>query len=365
MLDDLPNFQIHRNNYSSVTDNLPEACNLIDSQVALGVMEPDVCRPLITHPLGLVGKKLEPGQTGPPKFRMITDARTTGLKDCIRDCPFPLPSIHDVVSGARVNWWAAKYDLKDGFYHIPVHNLFVDLLGVRHPSRDSYARYRFLSFGLQCAPFYFQGTMCELRRMFIEMGIIGEVSFVYIDDWLLLAPSRELLIAQMEAFEATMALLGFILHPTKRAGPLQCIEYIGLVLNFALATLTITAERCESLHKHVECLLHDVVRGDWAVAAMDTVIGKLLYVACVVVGGRAALTPLYEARRVASLSWRNPQGKPPHDARIVVAARGHHARAVSQVDGALQAACKRGLRFWLSKLTHHAPPHRRLFVYED
>ena len=71
----------------------------------------------VCHPLGLVEKKPEIGHDKPSKFRLITDARVSGLNDCIRECPFPLPSIHDVIMGSKIGWWAAKYDLKDGFYH--------------------------------------------------------------------------------------------------------------------------------------------------------------------------------------------------------------------------------------------------------
>ncbi len=155
MLDSLPIFDVKRSNYSSASEHGVESSTMITDQALLGVLEEVDHQPRVTHPLGLVMKKMEVGQEGPQKFRMITDARASGLNDCIRDCPFPLPTINEVVRGAHLNWWAAKFDLRDGFYHIPVNDSFVDLLGVVHPTKLTYARYRFLCFGLKCAPFFF------------------------------------------------------------------------------------------------------------------------------------------------------------------------------------------------------------------
>ena len=365
MLDTLPPFDIRRENYSTASENLAESTRLINDQLLLGILEEDVCSVRVHHPLGLVEKKLEPGQVGPPKLRLITDARATGLNDCIRDCPFPLPSIHDVIVGAKKGWWAAKFDLKDGFYHLPIHKKFVDLLGIRHPSTKRTARYRFLCFGLKCAPFFFQGTMCELRRMLYASGLIDCVSFVYIDDWLLLAPTREILVNNMLAFENAMIRMGICLHPTKRDGPVQCIEYIGLVLDLVHARLTISLQRCYRLRQHVVSLLDSVKQGTWAVTVMDTVIGKLMHVANIVVGGRAALSPLYEARRRASLSWKHPNGKPPTGALISVSRMSDTQQVKTRVDETLRHACARGLEFWLRHLSTEAPPARQLFVYED
>ncbi len=47
----------------------------------------------------------------------------------------------------------AKFDFKDGFYHIPVHPKLSSLLGIKHPKSGKLAVYRVLCFGLKCAPF--------------------------------------------------------------------------------------------------------------------------------------------------------------------------------------------------------------------
>ncbi len=128
----------------------------------------------LLHSMGAVKKKLEPGQSGPPKVRVVVDAAASGINDCIRDTPFVMPRIGDVVRNAKKGWWAAKFDLKDGFYHIPVNIKLSSLLGIKHPKSDSKAVYRFLCFGLKCAPFLFQGTMCQLRQTLIARGLLSQ-----------------------------------------------------------------------------------------------------------------------------------------------------------------------------------------------
>ena len=90
-----------------------------------------------------------------------------------------------------------------------------------------------------------------------------------------------------------------------------------------------------------------------------------MHVANIVVGGRAALSPLYEARRRASLSWKHPNGKPPTGALISVSRMSDTQQVKTRVDETLRHACARGLEFWLRHLSTEAPPARQLFVYED
>ena len=110
---------------------------------------------------------------------------------------------------------------------------------------------------------------------------------VYIDDWLIMGQSEEVVRRNMEAFDSALTKLGFKLHPTKREGPVQAIEYIGFLLDLAWARLSITGEKREKLKAHVEGLLASVSKGEWEVAVSDTVVGKLGSVAQILPGGRA------------------------------------------------------------------------------
>ena len=161
MLEKLPPIRNYLDNYSSATD--PSVVNVTDSmirdQINKGVVMDEASDVVLNHPLGLVEKKREPGYTGPPKYRVITDAHASGLNDCIRDRVFSLPTIDTVVLGTKIKWVLAKYDLKNGFYHIGVKASQANLLGVKKVFGEGYCTYRFLCFGIKCAPFIFQGSM--------------------------------------------------------------------------------------------------------------------------------------------------------------------------------------------------------------
>jgi hypothetical protein len=96
-----------------------------------------------------------------------------------------------------------------------------------------------------------------------------------------------------------------------------------------------------------------VTEGSWDVGSMDTVVEKLMHVSNIVVGGRAAISPLYEARRLTSRHWVNPQGKPPQGARVIVSS------GPQSVNGELQMCCVNGLHFWLQHLSNGMPRHCR------
>ncbi len=119
---------------------------------------------------------------------------------------------------------------------------------------------------------------------------------VYIDVWIIMGATRELVRVNMEAFDKAMTSLGFKLHPTKREGPVQSIEYIGFLLELARARLTITSDKRLKILAHAQTLMRQVEQEEWDLAYADTVVGKLSAVAPVVQRGRAALDPFYKAR---------------------------------------------------------------------
>ncbi len=87
--------------------------------------------------------------------------------------------------------------------------------------------------------------------------------------------SEQLVRDNMAAFDKAMLELGFRLHPTKRDGPAQSMEYIGFLLNLAWARLSITGDKRDKIRVFVNELLPQVEAGLWDVSLADTTIGKL------------------------------------------------------------------------------------------
>ncbi len=363
LLESMPVFDVTRENYKSALEEVDAVVTMINEQKESGVIQYPSNDALLVSSMGVVTKKLEPGQTGKPKLRVVVDAAESGINDCIRDMPFIMPSINDVVGSAKLGWWAAKFDLKDGFYHIPVQPKLTSLLGIKHPQEGRFATYRYLCFGLKCAPFLFQGTMCQLRAMLLSKGILHDCAvLVYIDDWIIMGATEELVRVNMEYFDKAMTSLGFKLHPTKREGPTQSIEYIGFLLELARARLTVTSDKRLKILAHAQALMEQVKQKEWDLAYADTVVGKLSAVAPVVQGGRAALDPFYQARGCMTQWWSNPQGKTPKGARVRLAGKSSKGQGISET---LAQQCQEGLQFWLERLSEEEGALIRLFVFED
>ncbi len=155
LLTSVPPLITSRDNYNSAFEELDAASENVDAQVWSGVLEFPASDVQLGHSLGVVKKKREPGQVGPPKVRVVVDAAASGINECIEDKPFPMPKIGDVVRCAKLGRWAALFNLNDGFYHIPVDSRVSSLLGIKHPRSNQLAVYHFLC-GRKCAPFLFQ-----------------------------------------------------------------------------------------------------------------------------------------------------------------------------------------------------------------
>ena len=115
MMDRVPMFDVSRENYKSAILEKDILEKMLLELAETGVLESPFDGLRVLNSLGVVVKKLEPGQLGPAKRRPVVDCKASGVNDCIRDCPFDMLSINDVVRSTYQGWWAAKFDLKDWF----------------------------------------------------------------------------------------------------------------------------------------------------------------------------------------------------------------------------------------------------------
>ena len=112
---------------------LVEAIMETDRHLAIGALEyvpdeevADVLKNKVVHPILLVSQ-------GKGKFRACHDySRGTNLS--ARSSPFSLPAVWDVRSVVRPTSFFCKYDLRDGFFAVPVHPGSRNNLVVRHPA---------------------------------------------------------------------------------------------------------------------------------------------------------------------------------------------------------------------------------------
>lgn len=108
-------------------------------------------------------------------------------------------------------------DLQDAYFHIPIIPLHRKYL--RFIVRDDHYQFKALLLGISSALRVFTKTMVVVMAY---LGSQGLSVFSYLDNWLLVADSRNLLLAHIQTMVALLGSLGIhINHPKSHLTPSQ------------------------------------------------------------------------------------------------------------------------------------------------
>ena len=124
--------------------------------------------------------------------------------------------------------WAISLDLKDAYLHVPIHPESHRLLGFQYQNRTFH--YQVLPFGLRDSPWVFTHLVATLVSHLRYRGIRIHH---YLDDWLVLASSRDLLLSHLQEVLLCAQSLGFLVNWEKSSlVPSQVPIYLGAALDF-------------------------------------------------------------------------------------------------------------------------------------
>ena len=164
------------------------------------------------------------------KWRLCHDY-SIGTNRYVGAAPFVLPSPWDVRSCVRPGSFFAKYDIRDGFFHVPIHPDSWKRLVVRHPGTGRLMWAPRLPFGYVASPFMFcaltEAIANKLRKKAAGLGIHF---FVFVDDFLVVGDTEELTMQGCAMLEAELEDRGISWAPHKHRGPARCMEFLGLLL---------------------------------------------------------------------------------------------------------------------------------------
>ena len=163
---ELPNHTLSRKQYHFVRQKISDL-------VASGALEICSSKPHCVNPIGCVPKK-------GGKLRLITDLRK--LNNHCATPKFRNEDINTVRDLIQPNDQLVTVDVKNGFYHVSIHEDFRDYLGIYF--EGVYYRWAVLPFGLNCSPYFFNKV---LRPVIEHLRSLGLRVTVFVDDFLLMS----------------------------------------------------------------------------------------------------------------------------------------------------------------------------------
>ncbi|KAL0182109.1 hypothetical protein M9458_021484, partial [Cirrhinus mrigala] len=183
-------------------------------------------------------------------LRPILDLRV--LNRSLLRLPFKMLTSKRILSCVRHQDWFAAIDLKDAYFHVsilPRHRPFL-----RFAFEGRAYQYKVLPFGLSLSPRVFtkvaEGALTPLWQKGIRI-------LNYLDDWLIIAHSRDLLCEHRDLVLRHLSHLGLRVNREKsKLSPVQRISFLGMELDSVNMTACLTNERTQSVLNCLKLFRH-------------------------------------------------------------------------------------------------------------
>ncbi len=167
------------------------------------------------------------------------------LNKFVRCTRFKMLTLKQVKQTVRPGMWAVFFDLKSAYCHIPInrrHRCFL-----RFQFQGKVYQFRSLPFGLSTAPRTFVRVTRPILLYCRKRGIL---LFLYIDDGLVLAYSKERARLDGEFVIAFLQQMGFTISWDKSClEPTQVFDYLGVQWNLKEMTLSLPENKFQKIRE--------------------------------------------------------------------------------------------------------------------
>ena len=182
-------------------------------------------------------------------FRPILDLAP--LNTYLKKIKFKMDSPQTIRKEVKQGDWACSLDLKDAYFHIQICKN--DRKWLRFAWKGLVYQYKVLPFGLSLSPWAFTHLVKDLLE---KCRIQKTRLHTYIDDWLVLAPSRALCQDRTSALKSLASNLGFVINKEKsELVPSQSFTYLGMVFDTRNQTVCPTETRLLATRNLLDSLL--------------------------------------------------------------------------------------------------------------
>ena len=280
-----------------------------DRAVAVGAMEyvpalavEEVLRVSTIHPWTIVDQ-------GDGKWRLCHDY-SVGTNRVVPSAPFSLPTVWEVSPVVKKTSFFAKYDIRDGFWHVPIAEDSKKRLVVRHPGNGRLLWASRLPFGYLESPRLFCAlTEALVQRLRLKAAGKGIHFYVFVDDVLCVGDTEALCQEGCNMIEEEFAARGIQWAPHKRRGPCQCIEFLGLMLSNLepYRGITITRERLARVMGELRSWRELRPAGghlEVDPTELARLLGRLVFASQVVRGGRTYMQGMLSSFKGLVVDWR-------------------------------------------------------------
>ena len=242
-------------------------------------------KPTVISALGAIPK---PDST---EIRLIHDcSRPHGyaLNDYATANSFKFQSLDEAIGRLRPHYYMAKIDLRHAYRSVPIHPSNYTATGLKWWfAGDSKPTYFFdtrLPFGAKSSPEIFHRLTQAVRRMMERRGFHDVI--VYLDDFLVIAPTKEECERAYHALSQLLRDLGFTISLKKLVPPTQCLTFLGIQLNTGTQEMTLPPTKLAELQSLVSQFQQ---KRRATKRELQRLAGKLNWACRVVYGGRTFL----------------------------------------------------------------------------
>ncbi len=230
-------------------------------------------------------------------LRPILDLRV--LNRALHKLPFKMLTHRRMIKCIQPQDWFAAIDLKDACFHVSILPRHRPFLWFAFEGRAW--QYRVLPFGISLSPRVFtkvvEGALTPLREVGIRI-------LNYLDDWLILAQSREQLGDHRDLVLRHLSQLGLRVNWEKsKHSPVQRISFLGVELDSVSMTARLTEERAQAV---LNCLSSFRGRNVVPLKQFQRLLGHMASAAAVTPLGLLHMRPLQHwlHSRVPRWAWR-------------------------------------------------------------
>ena len=195
-------------------------------------------------------------------------------------------TIDDAAKLMAPGWYMAKVDLKSAYRSVPISPHSQQFTGLKWQFGGGVVYFKDckLPFGSKLAPGIFHRLTQSVKRMMAKRGFTCMV--VYLDDFLLLAPTQAECQRAQTVLIQLLRKLGFQISWKKVIDPTQCIRFLGIELDTIAMCLQLPHDRLFQIRNE---LLAFSQRHRATKRQLQSLTGKLNWAAAVVYGGRVFL----------------------------------------------------------------------------